>query len=63
MALSALLMVVPVALLGRLGLPPILLLPLQGLCGVAVYLALSLLMKNDCLPYLLRSIKRMLRRG
>lgn len=63
MAVSALIMVVPVALLGQLGLPPILLLPLQGLCGVAVYLALSLVMKNDCLPYLVRSIKRMLRRG
>lgn len=63
MALCALLMVVPVWLLGQLPLRPLLLLPLQGISGAAVYLCLSLIMKNDCLPYLLCSIKRMLRRG
>ncbi len=61
--LCALTMFALVWLMNRLPLVPIALLPLQILAGVLIYLILSLLTRNDSLPYLLEMGKKLLRRG
>ncbi len=60
--LCALIMFAAVWLMNGLPLPPILLLPLMILVGVAVYGGLALLTKNDSLPYLWAMGKKILRK-
>ncbi len=59
-ALCALVMFGVVSLAGQMALPPILLLPVQIVIGVAVYVLLALVTKNDSMPYLLAMVKKLL---
>ena len=61
--LIACLMGCVVTLVGKLAMPLILLLPLQVAVGGAVYVALSLVTRNENFYYLLDYIKTMLKRG
>ena len=54
--LLSLVMAVPVALLGRLPLPDILLLPAQILTGGAVYVGLSLITRNESFRFVLKLV-------
>lgn len=56
--LLSLLMVLPVALLGRLPIPDLALLPLQILTGAAVYVGLSILLRNENFRFVLNTIKQ-----
>ena len=58
----AALMVIVVMLVGRLSIAPLLLLVLQVLVGGAVYLALSVLLKNESFLYLLNLLIALLKR-
>ena len=58
--LCALVMFAAVHAMNALPLPPLLLLPLMILAGVAIYGGLSLLTKNDSLPYLWGMAKKVL---
>lgn len=60
---NAAVMGVIVSIVGRLSLPVIVLLPLQVLVGAAVYVALSLVTRNENFYYMLDYIKIMLKRG
>ena len=59
--LLSLLMALPVALMGRLPIPDLALLPLQILTGAAVYVGLSVLFKNENLRFVLNTVKQRLR--
>lgn len=59
--LLSLLMALPVALMGRLPIPDLALLPLQILTGAAVYVELSILFKNENLRFVLDTVKQRLR--
>lgn len=61
--LCALAMFVAVWAMNALTLPPIALLPLQVIAGVAVYAGLALLTRNDSLPYLLEMGKKVLKKA
>ena len=58
--LLSLLMAVPVALLGRLPIPDLALLPLQVLTGAVVYVGLSILLKNENLRFVLNTLRQRL---
>ena len=62
-ALCALAMFAAVWLMNGIALPPIALLPLQVLAGVAIYAALALITRNDSIPYLLEMGRKVLKRG
>ena len=62
-ALCALCMFAAVWAMNLFALPPILLLPLQILAGIAIYGGLALLTRNDSLPYLLEMGKKVLKKG
>ena len=61
--LCSLIMFAIVWAMNALTLPPILLLPLQVLIGIAIYGGLALLTKNDSLPYLWDMVKKVLKKG
>ena len=56
--LLSLVMAVPVALMARLSIPDLALLPLQILTGAAVYVGLSVLLRNENFRFVLRTIKQ-----
>ena len=60
--LCALAMFVIVWGMNMIALPPIALLPLQVIAGVAIYAGLALLTRNDSLPYLLEMGKNVLKK-
>jgi len=60
--LCALAMFAAVWLMNMIALPPIALLPLQVIAGVAIYAGLALLTRNDSLPYLLEMGKKVLKK-
>ena len=60
--LCALAMFAAVWLMNMIALPPIALLPLQVIAGVGIYAGLSLLTRNDSLPYLLEMGKKILKK-
>ena len=61
--LCSLVMFAIVWAMNALTLPPILLLPLQVLIGIAIYGGLAMLTKNDSLPYLWDMAKKVLKKG
>ena len=56
--LLSLVMAVPVALMAWLSIPDLALLPLQILTGAAVYVGLSVLLRNENFRFVLRTIKQ-----
>ncbi len=58
--LCSLAMFAMVMLIGQLPWPPVMLLPVQVLAGVGSYVALALVSKNDCLPYLAGMVRKVL---